>query len=49
MENRLYTNLIKNKLEILNSIGEKAIVYQFVNLINGKSYIGSTLNASRRF
>lgn len=49
METKLYVNLIKSREDILNSIKNKTIIYQFINLTNNKSYVGSAINGSRRF
>lgn len=50
MKNTLYKNLYlaKDKFK-LNEIKNKAVIYQLVNLVNLKTYIGSTANFYRRF
>lgn len=48
MNNTLHKNLqsVKNKFE--NKLSNEGGIYQLVNLINGKSYVGSTVNLHRR-
>lgn len=49
MLNFLYIDLLKSRSLILEDIRNKAIIYQFINLSNNKSYVGSTVNGARRF
>ena len=44
-----FIDLKKSKLEILSKTKDKAGVYMFFNLTNGKFYIGSSVNLARRF
>jgi len=44
-----YNNVDVEKLDILKDNLLKSGVYMFTNLTNGKRYIGSTRNLSRRF
>jgi group I intron endonuclease len=44
-----YNNVDVKKLDILKDNINKSGIYMFTNLINGKRYIGSTGNLSRRF
>ena len=37
------------KLDIMLNTKDKAGVYMFFNLINGNSYVGSSINLARRF
>jgi group I intron endonuclease len=46
---KLYENVDKDKLLIIRENKEKAGVYRFFNLTNGKSYVGSSSNLVRRF
>jgi len=46
---KFYKNTDTQKLQILVENQGKAGVYRFKNLLNGKSYIGSSINLSRRF
>jgi len=46
---KVYHNLDSQKLQILADNKGKAGVYRFTNLTNGKSYVGSSVNLSRRF
>ena len=42
-----YNNLIETKTEILEMLSKnknRAGVYQFINLVNNKSYVGSSSN-----
>lgn len=41
-------NPATNKSEIAKTIKNKAIVYQWINLINGKFYVGSSMFGQRR-
>jgi predicted GIY-YIG superfamily endonuclease len=44
-----YQNLDTEKNKILSANREKSGVYMWINKINGKRYIGSSDNLSRRF
>ena len=46
---KVYENVDLQKLQILAENKGKAGVYLFTNLTNGKSYVGSSVNLSRRF
>lgn len=46
---KVYHNVDLQKLQILTENKGKAGVYRFTNLTNGKSYVGSSVNLSRRF
>jgi len=48
MKNILYKNLSLAKENLKLSIKNKTGIYQLVNLINGKSYVGSSVNLNRR-
>lgn len=48
MNNKLYKNLLLAKEELNSIIENKVGVYQLVNLINGKTYVGSSVNLKRR-
>lgn len=48
MNNTLYKNLQSVKENLLSNFKNKTAVYQLVNLINEKSYVGSTVNLERR-
>ena len=44
-----YCNSLRNDHEIRQNIDKKSGVYMFKNNINGKCYIGSSVNLNRRF
>jgi hypothetical protein len=44
-----FIDLKESKLDILLNTKDKAGVYMFFNLTNGKCYIGSSVNLARRF
>jgi hypothetical protein len=44
-----FIDIAKSKIDILLNTKNKAGVYMFFNLINGNSYVGSSLNLARRF
>ncbi len=46
---KIYKNADKDKPQIFKENKEKAGVYRWVNLINGKTYVGSSVNLGRRF
>jgi NADH-ubiquinone oxidoreductase chain 3 len=46
---RVYNNLDLDKLVILSENKGKSGVYRLTNLVNGKVYIGSSINLSKRF
>lgn len=46
---KLYENVDKDKLLIVRDNKAKAGVYRILNLVNGKSYVGSSSNIARRF
>jgi hypothetical protein len=46
---KIYENADKDKLKILKENKGKAGVYRWVNIENGRSYIGSSVNLTRRF
>jgi len=49
-KNNLQFNLAtENKINIASSLNNKAGVYQWVNCLNGKMYVGSSDNLKRRF
>lgn len=43
-----YSNADRQKLEIVNQIKGKSGVYRWINNISGKSYVGSSINLSKR-
>jgi len=45
---KFFSNADSQKLEILNYLKGKSGVYQFTNTINGKSYIGSSVDLRHR-
>lgn len=45
----IYTDANLNKSIILKDTKNKAGVYRWVNKVNGNTYIGSSVNLSRRF
>lgn len=45
---KFFSNADSQKLEILQYLKGKSGVYQFTNTINGKSYIGSSVNLRHR-
>lgn len=45
---RIYLNADREKFNILNDNKEKAGIYRWVNLLTGKTYIGSSRNLSAR-
>jgi group I intron endonuclease len=46
---KVYKNADKDKLRIISENKGKSGIYRWTNLTNGKSYIGSSVNLSRRF
>ena len=44
-----YINIKESQKDILAQTKDKAGVYMFFNLVNGNSYIGSSVNLARRF
>jgi len=44
-----YDNVDTNKCSIIEENINKSGVYRWVNKINGKSYVGSSLSLSKRF
>ena len=46
---KIYINADKNEALLLKENKNKAGIYRGVNLMNGKSYIGSALNLKERF
>jgi group I intron endonuclease len=48
MKNILYKNLFVAKENLKLNIKNKKGIYQLVNLISGKSYVGSSVNLNRR-
>jgi group I intron endonuclease len=44
-----YTNFDTQKLEILNDLKNKAGIYQLINNINGKTYVGGSIDLRLRF
>jgi len=46
---KFYPNSDTDKVQILKDNQKKSGVYMFTNLTNGKKYIGSSVNLSRRF
>ena len=46
---KIYFNADLNKNTIIQENKDKSGVYQFTNLLTGKSYVGSSTNLSRRF
>jgi hypothetical protein len=46
---KIYSNVEENKGKILKENKNKSGVYMFTNLINGKQYIGSSINLAERF
>jgi GIY-YIG catalytic domain len=45
----IYNSVDRNKCSILEENRNKSGVYRFVNTINGKSYIGSSIHLSNKF
>lgn len=45
----VYSDSFLNKYHILNDNKNKAGIYRWVNKVNGNTYIGSSINLSRRF
>lgn len=45
----IYEDVLKNKNNILQDNKQRCGVYKWVNKINGKSYVGSSVNLSTRF
>lgn len=43
-----YSNADSDKLKILKEIKGKAGIYRWINNINGKSYVGSSVDLSKR-
>jgi GIY-YIG catalytic domain len=48
MNNTLYKNLLLAKENLKLNIKNKTGIYQLVNLINGKTYVGSSIDLNRR-
>jgi group I intron endonuclease len=48
MNNTLYKNLLLAKEYLNLKIKNKTGIYQLVNLINGKTYVGSSIDLNRR-
>lgn len=46
---REYSNLVDKSKEALNENKNKAGVYMFINKVNGKKYVGSSVNLRTRF
>jgi excinuclease UvrABC nuclease subunit len=44
-----YSNAERMKSEILEENRNKTGIYRWTNLLNGKSYVGSSVNLGRRF
>lgn len=44
-----FINIKESKIDILSNIKDKAGIYMFFNLINGNTYIGSSVKLDRRF
>jgi hypothetical protein len=44
----VFTDADKNKLDILNYVKGKAGIYMWINKLNGKKYVGSSVNLRRR-
>ncbi len=47
-ENKFF-DIKSSKIEILSYLKDKAGIYMFFNLSNGKQYVGSSVNLARRF
>jgi hypothetical protein len=45
----IYPNTDLNKEKIILDNKDKAGIYQFINLLTGDSYVGSSINLSKRF
>lgn len=45
----MFTDADKNKIDILNYVKGKAGIYMWTNKLNGKKYVGSSVNLRRRF
>jgi hypothetical protein len=46
---KIYSNFYNQKQEIFQDSFNKAGIYRLVNLINGKSYVGRSINLYKRF
>ena len=46
---KIYENPLSEKLQIFQDNKGKALVYRWVNKLNNKSYVGSTVNSYFRF
>jgi len=44
-----FIGIKESKIEILSNIKNKAGIYMFFNLVNGNTYIGSSVKLDRRF
>jgi len=44
-----FENIVEHKAQIIATLGGLGGVYMFVNIVNGKSYVGSTNNLANRF
>lgn len=44
-----YDNFLENKKQIIKENFRRSGIYLFTNLINGKQYVGSSVNLSKRF
>jgi|SRR5271156_2655871 len=45
----IYNSIYRNKCSIIEENINKSGVYRFINTINGKSYIGSSIDLSNKF
>ena len=48
LKGRIYSNPDIQKIEAIKGNRRKSVIYRRVNLINGKSYIGSSSNTEKR-
>lgn len=49
LSKKTYINLTETKADILSDNKVKSGVYRFVNLVNGRTYVGSSADLTRRF
>lgn len=44
----VYVNVLKLKIQLLKDSKDKIVVYRWVNAINNKTYVGSSVNLQNR-
>ena len=49
MTNKIFKNIVFSKKELIKILKNKIGIYQFINSINGHSYVGSFAAMDRRF